>query len=71
MLWLLVFLVLIAAAFGVLGLVIKATIVIVLTIVSVVLVFAMLIVFALKRQARRFETELERRLQPPRRDDRY
>jgi hypothetical protein len=69
--WVLLFLVLVAAAFGVLGAVVKATIFFVLTIVMTVLVLAFIAYLLLKRQARRFEQDLNRRLQPPKQDYRY
>jgi hypothetical protein len=75
--WLLLFLVLIAAAFGVLGAVIKATAFIVLTIVFVVITLGFLAYLSVRHQARRLQDELNRRLRPPHtdlpgpRDDRY
>lgn len=75
--WLLLILVLIAAAFGVLGAVIKATVFVVLTIVFVVITFAVVGYLLLKQQARKMQEQFERRLQPPPtdhpfgRDDRY
>jgi hypothetical protein len=75
--WLLLILILIAAAFGVLGAVIKATAFIVLTIVFVVITLAVIGYLLLKQQARKMQEQFERRLQPPPtdyplgRDDRY
>ena len=69
--WFLLFLVLIAAAFGVLGLVIKATVFVVLTIVMTVIVLGFIAYLMLKRQAKRFDNELNDRLQPPSQDPRY
>ncbi len=69
--WFLLFLVLIAAAFGVLGLVIKATVFVVLTIVMTVIVLGFIAYLMLRRQARRFDDDLNKRLQPPSQDPRY
>lgn len=69
--WVLMFLVLMAAAFGVLGAVVKATVFIVLTVVMTVIVFGYIAYLLLRRQARRFEKDLDRRLQPPKQDYRY
>jgi hypothetical protein len=75
--WLLLILVLIAAAFGVLGAVIKATVFVVLTIVFVVMTFAVIAYLVFRQQARKMQEQFERRLQPPPsdhplgRDDRY
>lgn len=69
--WVLLFLVLIAAAFGVLGMVIKATLFIVLTVVLTVIALGYIGYLLLRRQARRFENELNKRLQPPGNDPRY
>ncbi len=75
--WLLLILVLIAAAFGVLGAVIKATVFVVLTIIFVVLTFAVIAYLVFKQQAQKMQEQFERRLQPPKtdyppgRDDRY
>ncbi|HEY7668940.1 MAG TPA: hypothetical protein VIE12_12575 [Actinomycetota bacterium] len=66
--WLLLILVLIAAAFGVLGAVIKATVFIVLTIIFVVLTFAVIAYLVFKQQARKMQEQFERRLQPPKTD---
>ena len=69
--WILLFLVLIAAAFGVLGAVVKATVFVVLTIITTVIVLGFIAYLLLKRQAKRFERDLNRRLQPPKQDYRY
>jgi len=69
--WVLLFLVLIAAAFGVLGAVVKATIFLVLTIIMTVLALGFIVYLLLRRQARRVERDLTRRLQPPKQDYRY
>jgi membrane protein YdbS with pleckstrin-like domain len=69
--WVLLFLVLIAMAFGVLGAVVKATVFIVLTVVMTVIVFGYIAYLLLRRQAHRFEKDLDRRLQPPKQDFRY
>ena len=69
--WVLLFLVLIAAAFGVLGAVVKATIFLVLTIIMTVLALGFIVYLLLRRQARRVERDLNRRLQPPKQDYRY
>jgi threonine/homoserine/homoserine lactone efflux protein len=69
--WFLLFLVLIAAAFGVLGLVIKATVFVVLTIVMTVIVLGYIGYLMLRRQAKRYDAELNKRLQPPSHDPRY
>lgn len=66
--WLLLFLVLIAAAFGVLGAVIKATVFVVLTLIFVALTLATIAYLVFKQQARKVQEQLERRLQPPKRD---
>ena len=59
--WLLLLLVLVALAFGVLGVVIKATVVIVLTILFTIAAFVMLGVLAFRHQANKFRRELEGR----------
>lgn len=69
--WILLVLLLIAAAFGVLWLVVKVTIFIVLTIVMSTLLLAYLAYAVVKRQARKMAKELDRRLQPPTQDNRY
>jgi hypothetical protein len=63
--WILLLLILIAAAFGVLGLVVKATMFIVLTIVMTAIILGYVAYLIVKRQARRISKELDRRLQPP------
>ena len=63
--WILLVLLLIAAAFGVLGLVIKATIFIVLTVVISTFLLAYIAYAIVKRQARKMADDLDRRLQPP------
>jgi hypothetical protein len=75
--WLLLFLVLIAAAFGVLGAVIKATVFVVLTLIFVVMTLAVIAYLVFRQQARKMQEQFERRIQPPKtelppeRDDRY
>jgi len=69
--WVLLFLVLIAMAFGVLGAVVKATVFIILTVVMTVIVFGYIAYLLLRRQARRIDKDMERRLQPPKQDYRY
>jgi Flp pilus assembly protein TadB len=69
--WFLLFLVLIAAAFGVLGLVIKATVFVVLTVVMTVIVFGFIVYLMLRRQAKRFDDDLDKRLEPPKQDYRF
>jgi hypothetical protein len=59
--WFLLLLVLVALAFGVLGIVIKATIVIVLTILFTIAALVMLAVLAFRHQANKVRRELERR----------
>jgi len=59
--WFLLVLVLVALAFGVLGVVIKATVVIVLTILFTVAALVMLAVLTFRYQANRVRRELERR----------
>ena len=63
--WILLVLLLIAAAFGVLGLVIKATIFVVLTVVMSTILLAYIAYAIVKRQARKMSDDLDRRLQPP------
>ena len=69
--WVLLFLVLIAAALGVLGLVVKATIFLVLTILMTVIVLGYVAFLIVRRQARRLQKEFEKRRQPPSQDYRY
>ena len=61
MAWLILILVLLAAAFGILGAVLKLTAIIVLTIVLTVVVLSMIAWWAVKRQARRFAREFDAR----------
>jgi peptidoglycan/LPS O-acetylase OafA/YrhL len=63
--WILLVLLLIAAAFGVLGLVVKATIFVVLTVVISTILLAYIAYALVKRQARKVASDLDRRLQPP------
>jgi hypothetical protein len=69
--WILLFLVLIAAALGVLGLVVKATIFLVLTILMTVILLGYVAYLIVRRQAKRMQKEFEKRLQPPSQDYRY
>ena len=72
--WILLFLILIAAAFGVLGLVVKATAFIVLTLLMSVLVLGYIAYVMVRRQARKLAREMDRQLpptQPPTQDYRY
>jgi len=59
--WLLLILVLLAAAFGILGAVLKAVVFVVLTLVLTVVVLSMLAWWLVKRQARRFVREFDAR----------
>jgi hypothetical protein len=59
--WFLLFLVLIALAFGVLGVVIKATVIIVLTILFTIAALVVLAILGFRYQANRARRELERR----------
>jgi len=59
--WLLLFLVLLAAAFGILAAVLKAVVFVVLTIVLTVVFLSMLAWWLVKRQARRFVREIDTR----------
>jgi peptidoglycan/LPS O-acetylase OafA/YrhL len=59
--WLLLFLVLLAAAFGILGAVLKAVVFVVLTLVLTVVVLSMLAWWLVKRQARRFVRDFDAR----------
>jgi uncharacterized protein (DUF58 family) len=65
--WFILILVLLAAAFGVLSIVLKTVIVIVLTILLVIAILAAIVWYAFKHQVRR----VQRVLEPPRHDDRY
>ena len=72
--WILLFLIVIAAAFGVLGLVVKATVFIVLTILMTLLVLGYIAYAMVRHQARKLTKEMDRRLppaQPPTQDYRY
>ena len=60
MLWLLLLLVVVAAAFGVLGIVLKATLVVVLTIVFTIVVLVAIAGLLLRHKARQFRRELDR-----------
>ncbi|HET9672944.1 MAG TPA: hypothetical protein VFQ40_08880 [Actinomycetota bacterium] len=85
MAWVLLLLILLAAAFGVLGAVVKATAFIVLTILLTLAVLATIAWYGIKGQLRRFQQEIEREDRPrsaagrggradgelPSRDDRY
>ncbi|MEO8423232.1 MAG: hypothetical protein ABI595_04880 [Actinomycetota bacterium] len=65
MAWILLVLILIAAAFGVLGLVVKATIFVVLTLVMSAIALGYIAYAIVKRQVRNVAKELDRRIQPP------
>ena len=72
--WILLFLILIAAAFGVLGLVVKATVFLVLTILTTLLVLGYIAYAMVRRQARKLAKDMDRQLpptQPPTQDYRY
>ena len=69
--WVLLVLVLVAAAFGVLGLVVKATMFLVLTLIMTAVVLGYVAYFLVKRQAKRIADDLDRRLQPRNQDYRY
>ena len=84
--WLILILVLLAAAFGVLGAVLKAAAFVVLTVVLSVVVLATIGWYVVKHQARRMMTDVDGRMAdqrverfrrddgrelPPPRDDRY
>jgi Flp pilus assembly protein TadB len=72
--WILLFLILIAAAFGVLGLVVKATVFIVLTILMTLLVLGYIAYAMVRRQARKLTKEMGGQLpptRPPTQDYRY
>ncbi|HEV8563345.1 MAG TPA: hypothetical protein VGR41_00350 [Actinomycetota bacterium] len=60
--WFILFLVLVAVAFGVLGAVIKATVFLVLTVLFTIVALTAIAVFALRHQANKFRREYERRL---------
>jgi uncharacterized membrane protein len=59
--WILLILVLLAAAFGILGAVVKVVAFLVLTIVLTVLTLSMLVWWLVRRQARRFVAEFDAR----------
>jgi hypothetical protein len=61
MAWVLLFLVLLAAAFGILGAVLKAVVFVVLTLVLTILIVSMIAWWIVKGQARRFLRELDAR----------
>jgi len=69
--WFLLILILLAAAFGVLGAVIKATAFVVLTILLTIAVLITLGVLAVKYGWWKANKRLDRRLSTPGRDDRY
>jgi peptidoglycan/LPS O-acetylase OafA/YrhL len=84
--WLILILVLLAAAFGILGAVLKAAAFVVLTVVLSVVLLATVGWYVVKHQARRLLTDVDRRIAdervdrfrhddggelPPPRDDRY
>ena len=69
--WVLLLLILIAAAFGVLGLVIKATVFVVLTLVMSAILLGCIAYLLVKRQVKKVSKDLDRRLQPPTQDNRY
>ena len=80
MAWIILILVLLAAAFGVLGVVLKVTAIIVFTTLLSIIVLTTLVWWLFKRQARRFAREFDRaaggaqgdgRELPPTHDDRY
>lgn len=71
MAWLLLILVLLAAAFGVLGAVVKATAFIILTILLTIAVLITLGVLAVRYGWWKANKEIDRRLSAPGRDDRY
>ena len=60
--WFILFLMLIALAFGVLGAVIKATVFLVLTILFTLVALVAIGMFVFRRQASRLQREFERRL---------
>ena len=84
--WLILILVLLAAAFGILGAVLKAAAFVVLTVLLSIVLLVAVGWYALKHQARRLMTDVDRRMAdqqvdrfreddggqlPPPRDDRY
>jgi hypothetical protein len=60
--WFILFLVLVAVAFGVLGAVIKATVFLVLTVLFTLVALTAIAVFAFRHQANKFRRDYERRL---------
>lgn len=60
--WFILFLVLVAVAFGVLGTVIKATVILVLTILFTLAALTAIGVFAFRHQANKVRRDYERRL---------
>ncbi|HSL11775.1 MAG TPA: hypothetical protein VLA82_10725 [Actinomycetota bacterium] len=84
--WLILILVLLAAAFGILGAVLKAAAFVVLTVVLSIVILAAIGWYVVRSQARRLMTDVDRRMAdqrverfhrddpgdlPPPRDDRY
>lgn len=69
--WFLLILVVLAAALGVLGAVLKLTAIVVLTIMLTVAILVTVGVLALRYGWWRATRDVERRLSGPRRDDRY
>lgn len=69
--WLILILVLLAAAFGVLSAVIKVTAIVVFSILLTIAVVITLGVLALRYGWWKATKEMDRRLSAPRRDDRY
>ena len=69
--WFLLILVILAAAFGVLGAVIKATAFVVLTIMLTITVLITLGILAVRYGWWKANREIDRRLTASRRDDRY
>ena len=63
--WIVLFLVLIAIAFGILGAVVKAVVFIVLTIIFTLIALGAIAYFAVKQQARRFMNDMDERPQLP------
>lgn len=71
MAWLILILVLIAAAFGILGAVIKAAVFLVLTIVTVILMFVAIGYWLVRHQISKANRTVHETPLPPPRDDRY
>jgi hypothetical protein len=65
--WFILILIVLAAAFGVLSIVVKTVLVLVLTILLTVAIFVAIVWYAFKHQLRRVQRELA----PRRHDDRY